>query len=105
MNIQLQKSEFTRNKNSKKNRISIKRDFDEGNQKGFKFYFGLGRDSFTKAYCLRYLNIDKNVPGPGKYNIIKELGADDQNILYIQFVEKLINIIILGLGLTNLLLG
>jgi len=70
------KSDFTQNKNSRTEFISIKRDFDAGNQRGVKYSFGLGRDSFTKAYCPGYKNIDKNVPGPGKYNVIRELGAD-----------------------------
>ena len=70
------KSDFTRNKNNKTEFISIKRDFDEGNQRGLKYSFGLGRDSFQKTYCPGYKNIDKNVPGPGKYNVIRELGAD-----------------------------
>lgn len=70
------KSDFTINKNRRTEFISIKRDFDEGNQRGLKYSFGLGRDKFTKAYCPGYKNIDKNVPGPGKYNVIKELGAD-----------------------------
>ena len=70
------KSDFTKNKNSNTEFISIKRDFDVGNQRGLKFSFGLGRDSFTKAYCPGYKNIDKSVPGPAKYNVIKELGSD-----------------------------
>ena len=71
-----QKSDFTKNKNSRTEFISIKRDFDKGNQRGYKYSFGLGRDSFTKAYCPGYKNFDKNIPGPGKYNVIKELGSD-----------------------------
>jgi len=70
------KSDFTKSKNSKTEFISIKRDFDKGNQRGLKYSFGLGRDSFAKAYCPGYKNVDKNVPGPGKYNIIKEFGSD-----------------------------
>ena len=71
-----QKSDFTKNKNSRTEFISLKRDFDKGNQTGYKYSFGLGRDSFTKAYCPGYKNVDKYVPGPGKYNVIKELGSD-----------------------------
>ena len=71
-----QKSDFTKNKNNRTEFISIKRDFDPGNLRGYKFSFGLGRDSFTKAYCPGYKNVDKNIPGPGKYNVIKDLGAD-----------------------------
>ena len=70
------KSDFTKNKSIKTEFISIKRDFDEGNQRGLKYSFGLGRDSFTKAYCPGYKNLDKNVPGSARYNAIKELGAD-----------------------------
>ena len=70
------KSDFTKSRNIKTEFISIKRDFDEGNQRGLKYSFGLGRDSFLKAYCPGYKNIDKNVPGPAKYNVIRELGAD-----------------------------
>ena len=52
-----------------------KRDYDEGGKShGYAYSFGLARDKFTKAYCPGYKNIDKNVPGPAKYNIIKELG-------------------------------
>ena len=69
-------SDFTINKNRRTEFISIKRDFDEGNQRGLKYSFGLGRDSFQKAYCPGYKIIDKNIPGPGKYNVIRELGAD-----------------------------
>ena len=70
------KSDFTTNKNNRTEFVSIKRDFDVGNQRGLKYSFGLGRDSFEKAYCQGYKNVDKNIPGPGKYNVIKELGAD-----------------------------
>ena len=70
------KSDFTLNKNRRTEFISIKRDFDEGNHRGLKYSFGLGRDSFQKAFCPGYKNIDKNITGPGKYNVIRELGAD-----------------------------
>ena len=70
------KSDFTKSRSVKTEFISIKRDFDDGNQRGFKYSFGLGRDSFLKAYCPGYKNLDKNVPGPAKYNVIKELGDD-----------------------------
>ena len=53
------KSDFTKSRSVKTEFISIKRDFDDGNQRGFKYSFGLGRDSFLKAYCPGYKNIDK----------------------------------------------
>jgi len=54
--------------------ISIKRDFDKGNQRGLKYTFGLSRDKFSKQVIPGFKNIDKNIPGPAKYNIIKKLG-------------------------------
>ena len=70
------KSDFTRSKNSHTEFVTIKRDFDEGNQRGLKYSFGLGRDAFTKQFVPGYKNIDKNIPGPGKYKVRKELGMD-----------------------------
>ena len=70
------KSDFTKTTNSRTEFISIKRDFDSGNQRGYKYSFGLGREYFGKAYCPGYKNFDKNIPGPGKYNVVKNLGSD-----------------------------
>ena len=70
------KSDFTKNKNSRTEFVNVKRDFDLGNQRGLKYSFGLGRDHFKKAYCPGYKNEDKNIPGPGKYKVRTELGAD-----------------------------
>ena len=56
--------------------VNFKRDFDLGNQRGLKYSFGLGRDAYRKAYCPGYKNDDKNIPGPGKYTVRKELGSD-----------------------------
>jgi hypothetical protein len=70
------KSDFTKNKNSRTEFVSIKRDFDVGNQRGVKYSFGLGRDKFKKQVVPGYRNIDMNVPGPAKYNILKTIGAE-----------------------------
>lgn len=55
--------------------ISIKRDFDEGNQRGVKYSFGLSREKFHAQVCPGYNNLDMNVPGPGKYNVVKPTGS------------------------------
>ena len=70
------KSDFTKSRNVNTEFVNVKRDFDIGNQRGLKFSFGLGRDAFTKQFCPGYKNIDKNIPGPGKYKVRKELGSD-----------------------------
>ena len=56
--------------------VSIKRDFDKGSQPGYKYSFGLSRDKFGKAVCPGYKNIDKNIPGPGKYYTMKKTGSE-----------------------------
>ena len=70
------KSDFTKRSNSHTEFVHIKRDFDEGNQRGVKYSFGLGRDYFTKQIVPGYRNIDKNVPGPGLYTVRKDFGSD-----------------------------
>lgn len=70
------RSDFTKSTNSRTEFVNIKRDFDIGNQRGLKYSFGLGRDAFGKQTIPGYKNIDKNIPGPGKYKVRKELGYD-----------------------------
>lgn len=69
------RSDFTKNRKNTEF-ISIRRDFDKGNQRGLKFSFGIGRDYYKKTVCPGCTIIDKNIPGPGKYNVVGELGAD-----------------------------
>ena len=70
------KSDFTKRSNSHTEFVKIKRDFDEGNQRGLKYSFGLGRDYFEKQVVPGFRNIDKNVPGPGIYKVRKDFGSD-----------------------------
>ena len=81
------KSDFTKS-SSHTEFVNVKRDFDIGNQRGLKFSFGLGRDAFTKQFVPGYKNIDKNIPGPGKYKVRKDLGYDAPNFQCTQFVDK-----------------
>ena len=49
--------------------VGIKRDFDKDSKtRGISYTFGVGRDKYGKVVCPGYKYIDKNVPGPGKYN-------------------------------------
>ena len=56
--------------------ISIKRDFDKGNEPGVKYTFGLARDKFNKQVVPGFKNFDKYIPGPGIYNVIKKTGSE-----------------------------
>lgn len=56
--------------------ISIKRSYDPKNTPGYKYSFGLGRDKFKKQITCGYKNLDMNVPGCAKYNVLKPTGGD-----------------------------
>ena len=70
------KYDFTKNAN--RNEItSVRRDFDPGSATRSPSYsFGLSREAYKKAWCPGYKNLDKFIPGPAKYNVIKTLGND-----------------------------
>lgn len=70
------KSDFTKKNYRGTEFISIKRDFDLGSQPGYKYSFGLSREQFKNQVCPGYKNFDKNVPGPGKYNVVKATGSE-----------------------------
>ena len=49
--------------------VGVKRDFDsESKPRGASYSFGQSRDKFVKVVCPGYKYIDRNVPGPAKYN-------------------------------------
>ena len=70
------KSDFTKDFYRGTEFISIKRDFDKGNEPGVKYTFGLPRNKFEKQVVPGYKNFDKFVPGPGIYNVIKKTGSE-----------------------------
>jgi hypothetical protein len=70
------KSDFTKKNYRGTEFISIKRDYDEGNQRGFKYSFGLARDKFERQVVPGYKNLDMNVPGPAKYEVLKTTGHE-----------------------------
>ena len=70
------KYDFTKENHRITEFLSIKRSYDPENYPGFKYSFGLGRDKFKKQAVPGYRNIDMNVPGPAKYNVLKTIGSD-----------------------------
>ena len=70
------KYDFTNENHLKTEFISLKRTYDLENSPGYKYSFGLGRDKFKKQVVPGYRNIDINIPGPAKYNILKTIGAE-----------------------------
>ena len=49
--------------------VGVKRDFNSDSKpRGASYSFGQSRDKFTKVVCPGYKYIDRNVPGPAKYN-------------------------------------
>ena len=62
------KSDFTKTRLNTEI-VGIKRDFDmDAKPRGVSYSFGESRDKYGKVCCPGYKNLDKNVPGPGKYN-------------------------------------
>jgi hypothetical protein len=51
-------------------------DFDQNHPHSPKWSFGLGREFFGKVYYETNKMLDKDVPGPGKYNYLKTFGTD-----------------------------
>lgn len=71
------KYDFTKkNKGCQAEFYGIKRDFDKGNLIGPKFTFGICRESYAKVYYDTNKMLDKNIPGPGKYKILRDFGSD-----------------------------
>ena len=62
------KSDFTKNPLITEI-VGVKRDFDSDSKpRGASYSFGQSRDKFLKVVCPGYKYIDKNIPGPAKYN-------------------------------------
>ena len=77
------KSDFTRgDKNYKPTFYNRGTDFDPKNPHGPKYSFANGRDKYGKVYLESTKPFDKNVPGPGKYNILKPFGSDAPKVSF-----------------------
>lgn len=51
-------------------------EFDTKRSSSPKFTFGIARDFYEKVYYETNKMLDKNVPGPGKYNYLKSFGSE-----------------------------
>ena len=51
-------------------------DFDPKNPHTPAWTFGISRDHYEKVYYETNKMLDKNVPGPGKYNYLKPFGSE-----------------------------
>jgi hypothetical protein len=73
------KYDFTKEANNKNSQFyNMGSDFDLNNSHSPKWTFGIGRNFFEKVYQEKGKILDKNIPGPGLYNIIKPFGNDGQ---------------------------
>lgn len=55
---------------------NYKSDFDRAHPNAPSYSFGVGRDKYEKVYVESAKIIDINIPGPGKYSILKPFGAN-----------------------------
>jgi len=71
------KYDFTREGRKKDVQFyNLPSDFDLKKPNTPAWTFGISRSYYEKAYCETNKTIDKNIPGPGKYNFIKPFGSD-----------------------------
>lgn len=71
------KYDFTKeNKDKCQNFYNISKDFNPKTSEAPCYTFGLGRSSFEKVYYESNKMIDKNIPGPAKYSILKPFGHE-----------------------------
>ena len=71
------KSDFTKkDKNISSRFYQTVRDFDQGSKLGKYYSFGQPREKYGKVYIEGHKNVDKDVPGPGKYFLPKPFGWD-----------------------------
>ena len=68
--------------------ISIKRYYDDDFRPGLKYSFGLARDKFTAQVIPGYKNLDKMIPGPAKYDIIKKTGGESPKYTFRKVCDK-----------------
>lgn len=71
------KYDFTRDSKDKNQQFyNLGSDFDLARSHSPKFTFGIGREHYGKVYYETNKMFDKDVPGPGKYNYLKEFGSE-----------------------------
>jgi hypothetical protein len=71
------KYDFTReNKGKNAQFYDLGSDFDKKQPHSPSWTFGISRDHYEKVYYETNKMLDKNVPGPGKYDYLKQFGAE-----------------------------
>ena len=68
--------------------ISLKRSYDPNFCPGYKYSFGLGREKFAKRVIPGFKNIDMDIPGPAKYNVLKTIGAESPKYTFRKLCGK-----------------
>ena len=73
------KYDFTKDSNNKNSQFyNLGSDFDQKSPHSPKWTFGISRNHYDKVYYESSKMIDKNIPGPGLYNILKPFGAEGE---------------------------
>jgi len=70
------KYDFTKGKNHNSQFYDLGSDFDQGHPHSPKWTFGISRNHYDKVFYESGKIIDKNVPGPGIYDVLKPFGKD-----------------------------
>jgi len=73
------KFDFTKEgKNKSSQFYNLGSDFDQKKSHSPRFTFGISRDHYDKVYYENGKINDKNIPGPGNYDILKPFGMQGQ---------------------------
>jgi hypothetical protein len=71
------KYDFTKEAKHKNSQFyDLGSDFDQKNAHSPKWTFGISRSHYDKVYYESSKMIDKNIPGPGLYDILKPFGKE-----------------------------
>jgi hypothetical protein len=70
------KYDFTKGKKNSSEFYNLGSDFDQGHPHSPKWTFGISRNHYEKVYCESGKIIDKNIPGPGLYDVLKPFGRE-----------------------------
>lgn len=71
------KYDFTKDAKEKNSQFyNLGSDFDAKSPHSPKWTFGISRNHYNKVYLEEGKVVDKNIPGPGLYNILKPFGKD-----------------------------
>ena len=73
------KYDFTKeSKNGNYQFYDLGSDFDQKHAHSPKWTFGISRNHYEKVYYESSKILDKNIPGPGKYDVLKPFGNQGQ---------------------------